>query len=142
MSDGETWDPEPGEREWYRDVISGQRGWRVIRNGQPRIRIDGYASINKEGKTVAQDITKKFNPGEWVPDNEKRPMTRAQIGQICFEADKKLCFFLGLKENSSKQWNDLHEEKRRDWIETGPTVHPVRKAMGEAIRAALAGELE
>jgi hypothetical protein len=125
------WDPKEHEKEWYRNIISGQRGWKVTRKGDPRVRLADYTN----------DVNRKLD-GDWVPDDEKRKMTRAQVGQICFEADKKLCFFIGLKENATKQWNDLHEEKRREWIESGPRVHPVRKAVGEAIRAALAGEIE
>lgn len=125
------WDPEPHEREWYREVVSGQRGWRVKRGGQDKIRLD-----------YKEEVTKRLNPNEWVPDNEKRPMTPSQIAQICFEADKKLCFYLGMAENSRKSWLDLHEEKRRQWIETGPlTRSEERNRLNAAIRVALAPEV-
>ncbi len=130
MTDVDRWDPDPHEKEWYREVVSGQRGWKVIRNGEPRIRLD-----------YKEDIHKKLS-AEWTPDNEKRDMTPAQVAQVCFEADKKLCFFIGLPENSRKLWIDLHEEKRRQWIEAGPTAHPLRRAVNQAIREAIMKHIE
>jgi hypothetical protein len=102
------WDPDVGEREYYRHVSDGQLGWKVRRGGVDCIRLDR-----------AQEITRKLG-GDWLPELEHREMTTAAVAHVCFEADKKLCLFLGLMENSRKDWNSLHEEQRKEWISKGP----------------------
>lgn len=148
----EEWSPKKGQEEWFRNVTSGQRGYKVIREGDALVmlsdficskcsggKVNGRACPSCGGSGLA-GITRKLS-AEWVPDKEHRPITSAQIAQVCFEADKALCKFIGLPENARKTWIDLHEDKRREWIQEGPTKG-IRGEMGKAIREVLARLME
>lgn len=111
------WDPDPGEREYFRSAIDGQLGWKVRRDGVEWIRLD----------RAFEEILKRPG-GDWLPELEHRQITPANIAQVCFEADKKLCFFLGLHENARRDWNNLHEEQRKEWIAKGPPPIVMSKA--------------
>lgn len=104
------WDPEPHGREWYSHTRTGERGYFVRRGGKNCIRLD----------RPMEDISKPFNESEWNPDREHRPMTAAQVAQIAFEADRKLCFYLGLRERSRKEWQSLSDKQRQFWMSKGP----------------------
>ena len=120
------WDPAPQEREWYRNVGTGDLGWVVRRGGAQKIRLD----------RASEEIIRALN-GEWMPENEHRPMTIAQLAQVAFEADRRLCWFVGLAENAKKEWADLNDDQRIMWMQTGPTKHPIRRELYEAVTGAL-----
>lgn len=111
---------EPKPRVWYRHVNSGQRAYLVKQNGVQMIRLD----------RPSEDITKPFDPTQWIPDSETRPMTRAQIAQICKVADRQLCHFLGLAKLAKREWFDMKEKERVEWIEgKGPLDPPARQRL-------------
>ena len=120
------WDPAPQEREWYRNVATGDLGWVVRRGGAQKIRLD----------RASEEIIRSLN-AEWVPENEHRPMTIAQVGQVAFEADRRLCWFIGMAENAKKEWADLNDDQRIMWMQTGPTKNPMRRELYEAVTGVL-----
>ncbi len=117
------WDPADHERSYYRHIMTGDRGYMVRRDGKDHIRWD----------RPSQEITRPFREGEWIPEREHRPMTRLQLIQIAYEADRKLCFFLGLHSEARREWNAMHERDRLDWAARGPGAGPGRAAMFQAI---------
>lgn len=122
------WDPKPPDRVWYRHRDSGQRGWMVRRDGKDRIKLD------------RPDEDLHFPPGAlWIPDVEHRPLTRMHVAQVCFEADKRLSYFLGKPENLRKEWLNLHEDTRISWMNDGPDdpQRPLRRELWLAIQALL-----
>ncbi len=110
LSDGH-WDPAPAEREWYSHRHSGDRGYKVRRNGQDYIRLD----------RPAEEIVHPFKEHVWEPDQEYRPMTVAQVAQVAFEADKRLCFYLGKHELSRREWVGLTDKQKQFWMQKGPS---------------------
>ena len=105
------WDPAPAEREYFREESSGQLGWKVIREGKEMVRLD----------RADEEIIRRLNHS-WIPERESRPLTKAQVAQVAFEADKKLCFFMGQPEQARKDWNNMHEAEKRRWMTTGPAT--------------------
>lgn len=79
---------------------------------------------------------------EWILDRDHRPLTKYQVAQICFEADRKLCFALGLHDNARKEWIGLTDNQRIAWMETGPQTPPIRGNVYKAIRKELAPIME
>jgi hypothetical protein len=119
-------DPAPQEREWYRQVSSGELGWLVKRDGIEKIKMN----------RPDEDLVVPYRQGEWVPENEHRPMTIAQVAEICFVADRRLVTFTvnpGLK----KDWVDLTDEMKIQWMEKGPKKEQKRVALYKAITEAL-----
>jgi hypothetical protein len=57
---------------------------------------------------------------------------------VQFEADKKLCWALGLADLSKREWADMTEKQRLAWLRTGPQA-PSRaglyKSIGDYMRA-------
>lgn len=120
------WDPEPTEREWYSHHQTGDRGYKVIRGGEEKIKLD----------RPMEDLTHKFNESQWVAEADYRPMQVAQVAQIAFEADKKLCFWLGKHEKSRKEWASLSDKQRQFWLSEGPK-EVQRKELYEGIFGAM-----
>jgi hypothetical protein len=120
------WDPAPHERSYYRHVTTGDLGWMVRREGKDHIKLD----------RPAQDLVKLFRPEEWIVEQEYRTLTRQQFAQIAFEADKKLCHFLGEHDLARRQWLELHERVRIAWVNMGPG-HGLRAKLYAAIMATL-----
>jgi hypothetical protein len=126
MKTDRDWDPAPQEREWFRESSSGDLGYRVRREGIDKIRLD----------RPHEEIVRAFKVGEWVPEQERRPMTIAQVAEIAFLADRRLITFTvnpGLK----KDWVDLSDEVKIDWMEKGPKKDPMRAALYKAIMDAM-----
>lgn len=115
-------DPEPHQREWFTHVRTGDRGYKVLRDGKDCIRLD----------RPNEEIVKAFAESEWNADREHRPLSVAQMARLAFEADKQLCFFLRLRLKSLKEWESLSDRERMWWMERGPQ-DPARKELYESI---------
>lgn len=120
------WDPLPSERTYYRHVMTGDRGWLVRREGKDMVKLD----------RPMQDIVRPAN-AEWQQEPARAPMTLAQVAQVMFEADKKLCYWLGLHLEARAEWASLLEEERLEWMEEPPTRGGPREALWNSIRIAL-----
>lgn len=121
------WDPAPQEREWFRQSSSGNLGWLVRREGTDRIKLD----------RAGEDIVVPYWQGEWIPENERRPMTIAQIAEICFVADRRLITYThnpGLQKN----WADLKDEDKIEWMEKGPRKDRMRAKLYRLIMDGMA----
>lgn len=126
-----TFDPLPSERVWYKNRQTSDRGWLVRREGKDAIKYDRPA--------YDQYV---FNIGEWDKLQEGLPvLNAAHIAQICFEADKKLCWALGHIDLAQREWVDLHEKVRAKWIAGGPLksspAFEQRKKLFDAIQGCL-----
>ncbi len=121
MNEQLDYEPQPNQRDWYSHTRTGDRGYLVRRDGTDYVKLD----------RPNEEILKRLN-GEWHKDEEHRPMTVAQIAQVAFEADKKLCFFLGQHERARKEWPSLSDKERIAWMREGPKGGP-RQALYEAI---------
>lgn len=120
-------EPLEHQRVYYRHRTTGDLGYLIKDNGKDVIRLD----------RPMERIIKQFDTNNWLPDKEARKMSVAQVAQICFEADRKLCFFLGEHDLAKREWVNLSDEQRIAWMQKGP-VHPeVRRDMYEAMRNVL-----
>ena len=120
------WDPAPQEKEWYREAATGELGWLVKRGGVERIKLN----------RPAEDIVRPFRQGEWVPEQERRPLTIAQVAEIAFVADNRLVTFIG-NPGLKKLWWDLNDEEKIWWMEKGPSKQPQQAALYKAITDAM-----
>lgn len=118
------WDPPPAERTYYSHRETGDYGWLVRRGGKDMVRMD---------RPGVEDI-RPFKEGrDWTAKIDVRPLSPAQVALIAFQADRQLCLALGMHENIKEEWLSLSQEKRRIWIEKGPTKNPLRKSLYQAI---------
>ena len=123
----DNWDPPDHERVFYRHSTTGDLGWLVRRDGKDCVKYD----------RPAMDIVRPFRADEWIAELEYRPLTRLQLVQVAFEADKKLCYFLGRHELSRRQWLNLSENERIRWSTNGPPDTGGRQELFQAIMASL-----
>lgn len=121
--------PEPREHErvYYRHRMTGDLGYMVKENGKDAIRLD----------RPMERLIRAFDVNNWLPEKEARKMSLAQVAQICFEADRKLCFFLGEHELARREWVNLTDEQRIAWINRGPARPEVRCDLYREMRAVL-----
>jgi hypothetical protein len=110
MAEPLDYDPPAQSREWFRHARDGQLGWKVRRDGRDCIKLD----------RVAQEIIQPFRDGDWIAEVEHRPLNKWQIFKVAFEADKELCRVLGLIHESKREWLNLRDEERQDWMDWGP----------------------
>jgi hypothetical protein len=123
-------------KEWYRNSKTGELGYKT---DETHIRLDRPETGDAE-QTKA--TSRKFKPEEWVPVEEHRPLAPAHLAEICFNADAALCRYIGLRENSVKEWHSLTQDQKRRWITDGPTKDPWRQALWKACKGALKGLCE
>ena len=103
-------DPPVRERVYYRHSQTSDRGWLVLRDGKQAIRFDRGAvdqwTHNVKDWNLEHVETAKYND--------------MQIAQVAFEADKKLCWALGLTDLANREWSKMPEELRVKWLKAGP----------------------
>lgn len=107
-------DGPPSKREWYKSSTTGDRGWLVKRE------VDGKEKSFIKLDRPMRETLLPFTKTQWLPVGEYRPMTRQQLAQVAFEADKKLCFFLGKQHRSRTDWASLSDEDRIEFVKNGP----------------------
>lgn len=113
-------------RDWYRSTSDGQRAYREVRDGVDVVVFD----------RASQEITRRFDERQWVPDSDARPLNRMALAQIAFAADAVLCRSMGMyqKEND---WLMLRDAQRIAWMNDGPQRSYVRRTLYEYIMAAV-----
>jgi hypothetical protein len=129
LTDTGNWDPKPEERKYFRNSRSGNLGYLVRRAGKDMIRLD----------RPNEEILSPYTPGQglWEPDHDYGAMSVLQMARVAFEADKQLCYYLGMHEQAKKEWLSLTDEQRQLWMTQGPTKHPVRASLYAHVVAAL-----
>jgi len=123
-------DPKPADRVYYRHLETGDRGYMVERGGKPAIKWDRPFAGD-----VSLDVTR------WKKEEDAVPLFSAhQIAMVAFAADKECCRALGQVDIAQRQWLDLAEKQRRDWMKDGPKVKlGPRRELYEAVLKALGG---
>lgn len=111
-------DPKPEQRVYYRHFRDGTRAYMVERDGQPSMKLDRPNA----------DIVLPYQEAHWIPERENRPCTRAGIARACFEFDKFLCLALGMHTESKRNWLNLAEQRRIEWMSGHKT--PPRELKG------------
>lgn len=98
------------DRVYYRHVDTADRGYAVRRDGKDARRWDRPGN---------DDFT--FDLSKWKRESDEMPkFSEIQTAQICFEADRKLCWALGLPELAKRDWKDMTEKQRLKWVSDGP----------------------
>ena len=132
MTDVPEFDPLPADRVWFRHAQTGDRGYSVRRQGKDAVRYDRGPHIDQYS----------YNLSEWKPDDVVTPQFSAiQIAQVAFEADKKLCWALGLPELAKREWLDLSEKRRILWVNEGPQAKDACYARRARMWAAIQAEM-
>lgn len=120
--------PQRHERQYFRHATTGDLGWLVEEDGKAYIRLD---------RPGGDEQLRPFRKLDWLPEHEHRPLSRAAIAHVAFDADRALAKALGLHDTVRKSWHDLSDGERTKWVENGPASPAVRKALRAAILAAL-----
>lgn len=113
------YDPPEAQRELVRSAATGELGWLVRRSGESMVRLD----------RPNQEILRRYVSAEWLPEVPQRPLARAQLARVAFEADRELCRSLGAYAHSMRTWQRMDEHQRKVWSEKGPTSPPARVAL-------------
>lgn len=115
-------EPPPHKREYFRKSgPKGELGWAVTVDGKKCVRMDRGSSVR---------LILPWNNGQgWVSAMRFRPLVRAQIVQVAFEADRKLCSMIGKPKEASKSWQGLSTRDRKEWLKQGPPGKGVRKEL-------------
>ena len=124
------WDPEPGERVWYRHGHTGERGYLVGRNGRDMIRQD----------RPNEEIVSPMTGSMWSVDKDWRPLTRMHTARVAFGCDSLLRAVLG-NHRDEKDWNNLSERERIFWMEEGPEIPAINAQLYAAVMKVL-GQIE
>jgi len=124
-------DPPPNKREYYLHLETGDRGYLVTRDGRPAIKWD---------RAMAKDATHELH--KWKKMVDEVPLfSLHQIAMVAFVADKEVCRALGQVDIAQRQWIDLSEKQRRDWMVDGPKAKTgPRRHVYQAILKALGGK--
>jgi hypothetical protein len=123
-----SWDPPIQSRVYYRHSQTSDLGWLVRRENKDAIKYD------------RPDVDQfSFNVNDWTVQTARTDKySEVQIGQICFEADKKLCWALGFADLAKREWLDLTEKARVKWMKDGPAAKDTdRAALYAVIKAHL-----
>jgi hypothetical protein len=124
-------DPPPAKRVFYRHLETGDRGYMVERDGKPAIKWD---------RPFAGDTTHELT--RWKKEDDAVPLfSEHNIAMVAFAADKECARALGQVDIAQRQWLELSEKQRRDWMTDGPKVKlGPRRELYEAIVKALRGQ--
>ena len=111
------------EPKWYRSTVDGELGYLVERDGKQ------FMKLNRPN----EEVLRNYNEAAWTPLVEVRPLSKAALGRVCFEADLALCRALGIHAATQKTWIDLSDKQRIAWMERGPQNDPARRSLWQAI---------
>lgn len=131
MTAAPNWDPQPQDRLYYREKMTGRVGFLVRREGVDVVRLEG----------IEPEQTKPLDY-QWEPARKFRSLRKPNVAQIAFEADRCLCRFIQRHEHVHRKWHELSEAQRERWLERGPKDHPLRAKLFKAIQEALREEAE
>ena len=128
----ETWDPQPGNREFFRHRLTGDLGWLVRRENREAMKrdivgVDSYTLIRRDDKGQIID---------WNPEAPPAPLNDYHVGMIAWVADQELQRHMG-EVGRLRHWRDMKEEERSRWIRQGPEGGGIRDDIYRAIRGAL-----
>ena len=123
-------DPPIHERVYYRHVENGQRAYAVTRAGLEKLRFD---------RGPHEEIIVPLDPKSWTVDKDVRPINATHLAEVAFAADRALCLRIALHREARKEWRDLNDRERLEWMKSGPgdDAHPMRIATWRAIRRSL-----
>jgi len=117
-----------GPKRYFRHRQTGDRGFLVEVNGEARMQYD--RGSNGHAEQV------KYNEHQWQAEEDEKPITWFQVGQVAWEADAALCRLAGVGPRTRKPWLSLRDSERQDWIKNGPPVtEPMRRLLYEAHNA-------
>lgn len=127
-------DPKESERVYYRHLETGDRGYLVEREGKPAIKWD---------RPMSTDYTHEL--ARWKKEDDAVPLFSAhQIAMVAFVADKEVCRALGMLDVAQRNWLDLSEKQRRDWMKDGPCQRAKlgpRREVYEAVVKSMGGKI-
>lgn len=86
-----------------------------------------------------EDIVKAYNASEWRDDVPPTGLSEIQVAQIAFAADKMLCLHLRMPDKARREWLDLTDARRIQWVKEGPK-HPQRAKLYALIKEGMRSE--
>lgn len=118
---------EAEKRRHFRHVRTGDRAFLINKGGKPHIQLD----------RPNEEIVRTFNESEWIEEKSDLPMSRGQVAQVAFDADRALCRFNGWHDKSRREWASLTDQQRIAWMEEGP-----RETIRQRLWAAILGAMD
>lgn len=106
---------------------TGDKGFLIQVDGEDRIQYD-------RGPNVKESV--RYNPAQWAPAEDERPLTPFQIGQLAYECDVAVCKIAGVGPRERKTWLMLRDGERAAFTANGPPkTDLMRRMMFESIQA-------
>jgi hypothetical protein len=113
--------------KWFRHHLTGDKGFLVEENGERFIQYD-------RGPTVKERVP--FNERNWSPEEDQRPLTKFQIGNLAYECDLAVGRIGVVGPRDRKPWLNMTDAERSTWTANGPPKsEPMRRMMWEAVQA-------
>ncbi len=108
-------------RARYRHVMTGDSGYLIEVDGVQRMQYDRGPTGHVESV--------KYNQSDWKLEEDPKPLTAFQLGQIAFECDTALCKIAGVGPRDRKTWLSMKDVDRAAWTKNGPPRSDMMRRM-------------
>lgn len=120
------------ERLYVRNRMTGERGYLVEDRGTVYVRL-----------ASAHGQERRYERHEWIDDIKLKPLTRMNVAEAAFAAERIICKAKGLHQESKRDWAGLTTEQRIEYKLKGPkTADPERRLVWEGITKLLSESSE
>jgi hypothetical protein len=128
-------DPLEEDRVYVRNIVNGNLGWLVRRDGREMVRLDRPMEEILFPMVRLPD----GEPKDWAQESRPRAIGPGVAARIAFEAHRALCAALGKHMKAKAEWLSLSENARHDFITKGPrNGTPIEVKLWDAILKVLA----
>lgn len=105
---------------------------RVFRHAQTSdkgflVQVDGEDFIQYDRGNHVERV--KYNPSQWKPADDERPLTAFQIGHLAYQFDLAVCKIAGVGPRERKEWLALKDHERSAWTANGPPKGDLMRRM-------------
>ncbi len=118
-------------KRFVRNRATGELGYVIERDG------DTFVRLERSGPVVEQP----YSESAWMDEKVRAPLNRQQVGKLMHDFDRLLCKALGKAHEAKREWIELREEEREEWMSYGPP-EGIRSEVFEAVADALADYTE
>lgn len=121
------------EREWFTEVTTGERGYKIKRDGREVIRYDRGPNSPEVD----------FDKGRWVPQKDpERKLTATQVAFVLHQADLALAKVLNDPDGDQRQWLSMPGSAQTAVFVNPPAGRKMRTRLWAYMRSAFKPHLD